>query len=61
MRKYGFKRLKDGWRFKIGGTSGETFGVLLRYFSGLGFRLTINFNTDTLIRLFGFNQRVYGV
>lgn len=60
MKKYGYKKLRDGWRIKIGGTSGESFEVNLRYFNEYGFRLTINFNTDCLIKLFGFNQRSWG-
>ena len=61
MKKYGFKELNNGWRFKIGGTSGEAFEITLRYFSKCGFRLYLNFNTDFLIRIFGFNQKVIGV
>lgn len=48
MKKYGFRKLNNGWRFKIGGTSGEAFGITLRYFNKCGFRLLINFNTDFL-------------
>lgn len=33
MKKYGFRKLNNGWRFKIGGTSGEPFGITLRYFN----------------------------
>lgn len=33
MKKYGFRKLKNGWRFKIGGTSGEAFEITLRYFN----------------------------
>ena len=61
MKKYGFRKLNNGWRFKIGGTSGEAFGITLRYFNKCGFRLLINFNTDFLINLFGFNQKIIGV
>ena len=61
MKKYGFRKLNNGWRFKIGGTSGEPFGITLRYFNKCGFRLLINFNTDSLIKIFGFNQKIIGV
>lgn len=61
MRNYGFKKLNNGWRFKIGGTSGEPFEIKLQYFNKCGFRLHLNFNTDFLIKLFGFNQKVIGV
>lgn len=60
MKKYGFKKFRNGWRIKIGGTSGKSFEVSLRYFNKYGFRLTINFNTDRLIKLFGFNQMSWG-
>lgn len=58
MKKYGFRKLKNGWRFKIGGTSGEAFGIKLMYFNKSGFRLHLNFNTNLLIKIFGFNQKV---
>ena len=61
MKKYGFRKLNNGWRFKIGGTSGKAFGITLRYFNKCGFRLLLNFNTDFLINLFGFNQKIIGV
>ena len=49
------------WYFQIGGTIGEkAFCILLRYFTGRGFRLIINFYRDELINLFGF-QREIGV
>ena len=60
-RKYGFKKLKNGWRFKLGGTSGEAFEITLRYFNKCGFRLYLNFNTEFLIKIFGFNQKIIGV
>ena len=60
-----FKKFKNGWRLKIGGTNGEKFMVLLQYFNRntgkRGFRLIINFNTEKLIKLFGFNQKHIGV
>jgi len=59
MRRCSFKKLDNGWRFQIGGTNGEAFGLHIRYFNGFKFRITVDFNTDTLIRLFGFNQRVW--
>lgn len=61
MKKYGYKKLNNGWRFKIGGTSGEHFEIYLRYFNEEGLRLTINLNTDRLIRIFGLNQRDYRI
>ena len=54
MKKYGFRKLNNGWRFKIG-------GITLRYFNKCGFRLCLNFNTDFLIKIFGFNQKIIGV
>lgn len=60
MKKYGFRKLNNGWRFKIGVTSGEPMGITLRYFNKCGFLLLINFNTDFLINLFGFNQKIIG-
>lgn len=61
MKKYGFKKLNNGWRFKIGGTSGEAFGITLMYFYKCGFQFHLNFNTDFLIKIFGFNQKIIGV
>ena len=62
-----FERLKHipggehDWYFQIGDTIGEkAFCILLRYFTGRGFRLIINFYRDELINLFGF-QREIGV
>lgn len=40
---------------------GEAFGITLRYFNKCGFRLLLNFNTDFLIKIFGFNQKIIGV
>ncbi len=61
MGKYGYKKLKNGWRFKIGGTSGEPFEITLQYFNKCGFRLHINFNIDFLIKIFGFNQKIIDI
>lgn len=61
MKKYGFHKVCTGWYFQIGGVSGESFGIILQYFTGEGFRFTVNFNTDNLIKFFGFNQRTWGV
>lgn len=61
MRRYGFKKLDKGWRFQIGGVNGEAFRLHIRYFNGFKFRITVDFNTDTLISLFGFNHRVLEV
>lgn len=60
------KKFENGWRIKIGGVNAEKFQIYLRYFSGLygerkGFRLMINLNTDKLIKLFGFNQKIIGI
>lgn len=57
----GFKRFNNGWRLKVGGVNGEPFEFYCRYFSRCGFRVVINLNTDRLIRIFGFNQKVFGV
>ena len=38
MKKYGFRKFNNGWRFKVGGTSGEPMGIALRYFNKCGFR-----------------------
>lgn len=57
----GLKRFDNGWRFKVGGVNGEPFEFCCRYFSRRGFRVIINLNTDRLIRIFGFNQKVFGV
>jgi len=59
VKKYGFRKLSNGWRFKIGGTSGEAFEVSLRYFSDdfIRLRFTVNINRDFLIRILGFNQK----
>lgn len=56
-----FKKFENGWRLKIGGVNGEKFEVYLRYFKRKGFRLMINLNTNKLIKLFGFNQKIIGV
>jgi len=50
---------RNRWYIQIGGVNGESFMVLLQLF-GIKPRLTICFNTDRLIRLFGFNQKVIG-
>lgn len=60
-----FKRIRNipggehDWYFQIGDTSGEKpFCILLRYFTGEGFRLVINFYRDKLIKLFGFQREI---
>lgn len=58
------KKLENGWRIRVGGVNGQSFCVVLRYFNSRGykhdkgFRLIIDLNSDRLIRLFGFNERV---
>lgn len=47
-----FRMFDDGWRVRIG-------PVNLRYFQGVGYRITINFCSEFSIRLFGFNQRSF--
>ena len=61
-----FERLKHlgkyDWYLQIGAVDGKrSFCILLRHFTGLGFRLTINLNSDKLIKAFGFNQKIFGV
>lgn len=46
---------------RIGNCNGGKFEIVLEHFRHEGFRLIVNLNTDKLIKLFGFNQRVYGV
>ncbi len=59
--KHRFRKIENGWRFRLGGVNGEAYMLNLRYFSRKGFRLTVCFNTEGLVRLFGFNQRVWGL
>lgn len=62
MKRRLFKKFKNnGWRIQFGGVNGEAYMLKLRYFSRKGFRLTVCFNTDSLISLFGFNQKIIGV
>lgn len=49
------------WLIQIGDTNGKPFCIKLRWFTRCGFRLTINFNTDRLIKLFGFNHKIIEV
>ena len=49
-----FKGSNEGFRVKIG-------AFYFRYFKGLGVRLQISFSRDIWVKLFGFNQRNYGV
>ncbi len=61
-----FERLKrlgsHDWYFQLGAVDGkQPFCILLRHFTGLGFRLTINLNSDKLIKMFGFCQKIFGV
>lgn len=45
----------------IGGVTGQPFMFELKHFTGKGLRLIVCFNTERLINLFGFNQKVLGV
>lgn len=56
-----FRKFNNGFSFQIGGVNGESFMINIRYFNVKGFRLTVSLNTDRLIKLFGFNQRIIGV
>lgn len=44
---------------QFGGTNGESYMIRIQFF-GVKPRLTVCFNTDTLIKLFGFNQKTIG-
>lgn len=52
------------WRIRVGGVNGQSFRLALRYRSNREnrsikrFRLTIDLNTNMLIHLFGFNEKV---
>ena len=59
--RFKFRKLNNGWFFQIGGVNGEAFRLLLRYFNKRGYRLEVDLNTETLIKLFGFNQKIIGV
>lgn len=63
MKRYGFKfrKLNNGWYFQIGDVNGKTFRLFFRYFNRRGYKLIIDLNTETLIKLFGFNQKIIGV
>ena len=56
------KLYSHDWCIQIGDSSGENpICIELRYFTRQGFRLNINFYTDKLIKIFGFNQKVIGI
>lgn len=62
------KKLDNGWRIRIGGVNKESFCIVLRYFNDNGykhkkrmFRVIIDLNTDKLIDLFGFNEKVINI
>lgn len=63
MKRYGFKfrKLNNGWYFQIGDVNGKTFRLFLRYFNRRGYKLIVDLNTETLIKLFGFNQKIIEV
>ena len=49
-----FKDSNKGFRIKLG-------AFYFRWFKGSGCRFIISFSNDTWIRLFGFNQKNFGV
>ena len=60
-----FEKLKNidkhDWCIQFGDTSGnKPFCINIRHFTKNGFRLIIELYHDKLIRLFGFNQKVFG-
>lgn len=68
IKKMKFEKLshipggEHDWYFQIGNTDGRKapFCVRLNYSSGYGFALTIHLNTEKLMKLFGFNQKIIG-
>lgn len=58
------RKHENCWRFRVGGVNGQPFRLLLRYRNNREnrsikrFRLVIDLNTNELIRLFGFNEKV---
>lgn len=58
------RKHENCWRFRIGGVNGQSFRLLLIYWNNREnrnikrFRFVIDLNTDRLIRLFGFNEKV---
>ncbi|MGN1167188.1 MAG: hypothetical protein ACI4S2_12545 [Lachnospiraceae bacterium] len=58
------RKHENCWRFRVGGVDGQPFRLLLRYRNNKEnrsikrFRLSIDLNTDRLIHLFGFNEKV---
>lgn len=61
-----FEKLKHignhDWYIQIGDATGKKpCCIIVRYFTKCGYRVTINFCQDKWIRLFGFNQKVFGV
>ena len=54
------KKSKNRLTIQIGGTNGQKFMIRLQFF-GIKPRLTICFNTDRLIKFFGFNEKVIGI
>jgi hypothetical protein len=52
------KKYNNHFSIKIGGVNGENFMILIAVYKGKPHtRITICFNTDKLIKIFGFNQK----
>ena len=54
------KKNRTNLSFTIGGTNGQNFMIQWKIFKINKQRLTICFNTDGLIKFFGFNQKIIG-
>lgn len=53
------KHLENDWYIQVGGYP-KAYEFTLRWFTGYGFRLTINFYSNRLVKLFG-SQHIFGV
>ena len=54
-----FKKYKNHFSIQIGGVRGENFRFLFQFYKYKPhLRITINFNTDRLIKIFGYNTKV---
>ena len=60
MRFERLEHLGNDWYIQIGDDS-KAFSFILRWFSGYGFRVIINFYSDILIKIFKRNQCAFGV
>lgn len=53
-----FKKYKNHFSIKIGGTNGEDYMFRIGFYKTYPhIKITICFNTDKLIKIFGFNQK----